>query len=231
MENTETTDHLTIANTWAKIFNDAIGATHIKNFGTGGFFSSYELIKFQKLLREVPEDERPTIAIFYDGYNDALFGFQYGPGSFQKDITLKLQALVEHQNVKIGLYAISKTLSQYSRVWDRTAARLVERLLFPLPEPNPEAVDLDGAVRMYTRNVRIIRATCQVFQVRCLFVLQPLIVTKEPLTPLERDIFNKMEAHPRFGAEGTHFVREFYKQKHFSSQRAVDQSDTTKHEQ
>jgi hypothetical protein len=95
MENTETTDRLTIANTWARIFNDSLGPTHVKNFGTGGYFSSYELIKFQKLLREVPKSELPTMAIFYDGYNDAMNGFQYGPGRLQSDLSLKLQALVE----------------------------------------------------------------------------------------------------------------------------------------
>ncbi len=52
MENTETTDKLSIANTWAKIFNDALGPTHVKNFGSGGFNSTFELVKFQKLLRE-----------------------------------------------------------------------------------------------------------------------------------------------------------------------------------
>lgn len=210
MENTETTDRLTIANTWAKIFNGTLGPTHVKNFGTGGFFSSYELIKFQKLLREVPENELPTIAIFYDGYNDALFGFQYGPGSLQEDLTLKLRALVEQENVKIGTYALSRTFSKYSRLWDRTAARLVESLLFPLPEPNTEAANLEGAVRVYTRNVRMIEATCKAFQVRCFFVLQPLLVTKKPLTQLEQEVLNGLEGHPRFGSEGTQFVLEFY---------------------
>lgn len=104
MANTETTDSLTIANTWARVFTRALGPTHVKNFGTGGFFSSYELIKFQKLLREVPTRERPTISICYDGYNDAEYGFQYGPGSLHKDLSLKLEALVPGRHLVLWTY-------------------------------------------------------------------------------------------------------------------------------
>jgi hypothetical protein len=117
---------------------------------------------------------------------------------------------VEQDNFTTGAYAISQALSHYSKFWDRTAARLVEYLLFPLPEPNAEAADLADAVRIYTSNVRMIQATCQVFEIHCFFVLQPLIVTKKPLSQTEQDVLDKIEAHPRVGPEGTRFVREFY---------------------
>jgi hypothetical protein len=212
MENTETTDSLTIANTWARLFNESLGPTHIKNFGTGGFFSSYELIKFQKLLREVPEDELPTMAIFYDGYNDALFGFQYGPGNLQKDLSLKLQALVEYDNLTTGTYAISRGLARYSRFWERTGARFVEHWLFTLPEPSTATANLEAAVHIYTSNVRMIQATCQLFEIRCYFVLQPLLLTKTPLSQVEQEVLDGLEAHPRFGPEGSQFMRDFYSQ-------------------
>jgi hypothetical protein len=210
MENTETTDSLSIANTWAKVFNNELGPSHVKNFGSGGFNTSYELIKFQKLLREVPQNELPTIAIFYDGYNDALYGFQYGPGSLQKDLSLKLQALVEYDDLKIGTYALSRYLSQYSALWERTAARLVEVILFPLPEPSTDDGNLEGAIRVYTSNLRMIQAICVVYQIQCFFVLQPLVVTKEPLSEMEQEILDSMEAHPRFGSAGSDFIRLFY---------------------
>jgi hypothetical protein len=210
MENTETTDSLTIANTWARLFNEELGPTHVKNFGTGGLFSSYELIKFQKLLREAPEAELPTMAIFYDGYNDALFGFQYGPGSLQKDLSLKLQALVEYDNLAIGAYAVSRGLTRYSKLWERTGARFVEYWLFTLPEPSATPANLDAAVRIYAINVRMIQATCQLFEVRCYFVLQPLLFTKQPLSQIEQEVLDGLEAHLRFGTEGSQFMRDFY---------------------
>ena len=210
MENTETTDELTIANTLARVFNRALGPTHVKNFGTGGFHSSYELIKFQKLLRQVRDSEIPTIAIFYDGYNDAQNGFQYGPGELQKDLSLKLQALVEKRNLITLTYALSSWISNFSALWDRTGARLVESLLFPLPKPRPDAANLLGAVRVYASNVRMIQASCAVFQVRCFFLLQPLLMTKEPLTELEQEVLRNIDSHPRVGPEGIRFVRDFY---------------------
>lgn len=210
MANTETTDSLTIANTWARIFNRELGPTHVKNFGTGSLFSSYELIKFQKLLREVKTDELPTMAIFYDGYNDSVHGFQYGPGSLQKDLSLKLEAFIEHEYLKIWTYSLSEMLERHSEFWERTGARGVEYLLFRLPPPRVDAEILSATVRVYTSNVRMAQATCGLFHVRCFFVLQPLLMTKTPLGPLERGALASLEAHPRFGPEGTRFVREFY---------------------
>lgn len=210
MENTETTDRLTIANTLAKKFNNSLGPTHVKNFGSGGFISSYELIKFQKLLREIPESEHPDLAIFYDGYNDAQYGFQFGPGSLQKDLSLKLQALVEQQHGVMWLYSTSNILTKYSRLWERTGARLVDYLLFPLPEPNPDFNNLRDTIRVYTSNVRMIQAICEAYNVDCFFILQPLIVTKGPLSELEQNVLNQLEAHPRFGVEGSQFMRAFY---------------------
>lgn len=210
MENTETTDRLTIANTLSKRLNESLGPTHVKNFGTGGFFSSYELIKFQSLLRKVPEDEFPDVAIFYDGYNDSLFGFQYGPGSLQKDLSLKLQSLIEHKELSIAIYTASEWISKYSVFWDRSAARLIEYWLYRLPEPDTSSKNLIGSVRVYIRNVKMIKATCDEFQIHCLFILQPLIVTKKPLSELEQEVLNNMEKHPRFGSEGARFIREFY---------------------
>ncbi len=212
MENTETTDRLTIANTWARRFNRALGPTHVKNFGAGSFFSSYELIKFQKLLREVDPGHLPTMAIFYDGYNDTVHGYQYGPGNLQKDLSLKLQAFVEHDYLVVSTYALSELLSKYSRFWERTGAPAVESLLFPLPAPRSGPGFLAATVRVYTSNVSMGLATCEVFRVRCFFVLQPLLMTKTPLSPMEQEALGSLEAHPRFGPEGTRFVREFYRE-------------------
>jgi hypothetical protein len=210
MENTETTDSLTIANAWARVFNAALGPTHVKNFGTGGFFSSYELIKFQKLLRDVPVHERPTLAIFYDGYNDGILGLQYGAGSIQRDLALKLRALVEHEDLVLWAYSSSRMLERRLRLWDLTGARLIEQMLFPLGEPQPDAENLAATVHVYTSNVTMLRATCEALAIRCFFVLQPLIVTKTPLAAVEQQALDELEAHPRFGREGTRFIRAFY---------------------
>jgi hypothetical protein len=208
MENQETTDDLTIANTWAKVFNRTLGPTHVKNFGTGSFFSSYELIKFQKLLREVPESELPTMVIFYDGYNDANHSFLFGAGNMQEDLSLKLQALVERKYLVLWSYASSNMVSKLSRFWEHTGARLVEVTLFPPLAPQGQHNNLEAAVRVYVSNVKMIEATCEAFDIDCFFILQPLIATKSPLTPLEQEALD----NSIIGPEGVLFAQGFYDQ-------------------
>jgi lysophospholipase L1-like esterase len=210
MQNTETTDSLTIANTWAKEFNRSLGPTHVKNFGSGTYFSSYELIKFQKLLRDVPGNEHPTVAIFYDGYTDAYNGYRYGPGRLQTDLSLKLQALVEEDYLVTAAYALSRQLSHYSKFWEQRVDWRVESRLFPLPAPNAQEANLAETVRIYTSNVRMIEATCEAFAIQCFFVLQPMLVTKEPLSQAEQEALFAIEAHPRMGPAAARFIREFY---------------------
>jgi hypothetical protein len=216
MENRETTDTLTIANTLAKEFNESLGPTHVKNFGTVSFFSSLELIKFQKLLREVPDSERPTIAIFYDGYNDAIHGYLFGAGRMQSDLSQKLQALVENRYFVNLLYATSNLIKSVSRIWELTGARLVEVSLFSstcgtpvVPgclRPRDDDANLDAAIRAYISNFRMIHATCREFEIRCFFILQPLIAIKRPLTPFEQKVLDGLKIGPR----GIGFVRKFY---------------------
>ena len=64
MQNTETIDELTIANSLASELNELLEPTHVKNLGEGSLYSSYELIKSQKLLDGVQINEIPTLVIF-----------------------------------------------------------------------------------------------------------------------------------------------------------------------
>ncbi|MCK4788749.1 MAG: hypothetical protein KAV87_33715, partial [Desulfobacteraceae bacterium] len=69
MQNLETIDKFTIANSLAcNLRKSGIKASFL-NFGTGGFQSSLESIKFQDLLRRTSFSERPDVVIFYDGVN------------------------------------------------------------------------------------------------------------------------------------------------------------------
>lgn len=207
MMNTETTDELTIANTLAVEFGKVLGPTHVKNFGEGSFFSSYELIKFQKLLREVPEDEMPTMVLFYDGYNDAHHSFLFGAGNMQRDLSLKLQSLVEGKYLTLWTYALSQKASQLSKLWETTGGRFVQYTLFPPAKTQGSNDNLEAGVRVYLSNVKMIEASCEAYDINCFFILQPLIVTKTPLTPLEQEVL----ANLKIGAGGIDFVRRFYK--------------------
>lgn len=108
--------------------------------------------------------------------------FLYGAGNLQKNLVRKLEALVEG------------------------------RVHFPLGEPNPGDENLAAMIRVYTSNVRMLRATCDVFEVRCFFLHQPLLLAKTPLSGPKQSAFESLKDHPRFGPDGVRFVREFYRQ-------------------
>ena len=93
----------------------------------------------------------------------------------------------------------------------------IERVYLPLGKPDPGNENLAAMIRVYTSNVRMLRATCDAFEVRCSFLLQPLLLTKTPLSGPVQAALGSLEGHPHFGPDGVRFVREFY-QRHVPEQ-------------
>lgn len=90
-----TTDEFTFSNLVAKELNDNYGLNiNSFNFGVNGFGISLELIKFIDLLKKIPVGERPKFVIFYDGYNDSVNSYVFGPEKLQEDINGKFRLLV-----------------------------------------------------------------------------------------------------------------------------------------
>lgn len=204
MQNLETTDELSIANTIAKSF-DAYGLRpRVENFGTQSFHTPLELIRFTHLLAQVPETERPAIAIFYDGFNDARHGYLFGAGRIQYDLGAKIAALVEGQHTKLVLYSASSWLAKLSFAWARVHRGLQKHIWERPASAHPTDENLDRTVKVYVRNVTMIDAVCRSFEIRCFFFLQPLVVTKTPLAPIER------KAYAKIGESRVRFVRNFY---------------------
>ena len=203
MQNLESDDRLTLANQIAAELNQRQTPTRVYNFGSGGFQSSLEIAKFQDLLRRVPQTEWPTTAIFYDGFNEANFGYYFGPAAMQQDISLKMRDLVERDYKRLMIYAGSETLSQYSAFWRTFIRPRVEKKLYGSQE-FPERKHVRRTVDAYATNVRMTVGLCRHLNIRCHFFLQPLVVTKSPLTPLEQATIDSLEK------DLIDFVREFY---------------------
>ncbi len=185
MQDFETTDDLTIANTIAKVLAKRGLKARVENFGVSGFQSSLELVKFTHLLATVPKQERPHIALFYDGFNEAALAAVCGAGAIQCDISAKLSALVERRWATTAAYSISSILAQYSRLW-RMAHYKLEAWLFPPPPSDISDANLARTVSIYAANVGMEDAICASLQIKCFFALQPLVVTKQPLGPIDQ---------------------------------------------
>ncbi|MFQ5508896.1 MAG: hypothetical protein ACE5FN_06120 [Leptospirillia bacterium] len=205
MQNFELPDQRTIANLVARNLQQAGRAAHVVNYGVGTFQSSLELIKFQSLIARNSGYRTPDIAVFYDGYNDADQGYQFGAGVLQQDLRAKLSLLVGRDHGGLLRYGAAMYLSE--------RFRLFELLLFKVLAPasifdgnvyDSSPANLDHAVDIYRTNTDMIRASGKALGIKTLFLLQPLVVTKEGLSDAEQAFVGGLAPARRT------FVRDFY---------------------
>lgn len=193
MQNAETTDDRTIANQVTRRLNASERPTESHNFGMGMFQSSLELIKFESLLRRTPPESRPTIAVFYDGFNDAHLAYTCGAGRMQADLSAKLRLLVEGRSGALARAAAGRGLFGRSRFYRTYLQRWFE------PTGREAGFLADGgddnlrrAADIYLTNVEMLRAICDRLGIRPLFVLQPLVVTKRGRTDDEQAVVDSL---------------------------------------
>jgi hypothetical protein len=179
----------------------------VKNFGVGAFQSSMELIKFQDLLRRVPETRRPTIAIFYDGYNDSSYSYMCGAGNMQRDLSNKLRLLVEKDHKDLLQYVLLSWLAEHSiLIRDYALGRMMPATIYEGFPNDGSKQNLAASVSVYLTNTRFIRAVCREFGIVPLFVLQPIITSKQGLTEFEKTYLDNIERSL------VEFVQSFYEE-------------------
>jgi len=195
MMNIETTDERTIANNAIKELNRSGVRAAGHNFGTGMFQSCLELAKFQEILRRVPRERRPTLVVFYDGFNDPTCGYYFGAGHMQSDVAARLQMLVEHRHwdmVRVGaiegLFENSKFYQQYGR-WLASQRAALAGVGHDASEEN-----LAQTVAIYQTNMEMVRGICRQFHIRPVLVLQPLVPTKHGRTKDEDELYESLKA-------------------------------------
>ncbi|HSH74300.1 MAG TPA: hypothetical protein VLA09_01235 [Longimicrobiales bacterium] len=204
LKNIEAIDELTLANQIVHELNARGVPSRLHNFGVRAFQTSLELIRFQELLRAVPEPERPTTVIFYDGYNDARYGYLSGAGYPQSDFSSKLSDVIEQNHGRLLVYGASQWLSRYSFLWRRLAGPPIEAVLHGGKQPDGSTENLEASVNVYAVNIAVASGICEEFGIRCLFFLQPLLATRSALTPFEEDILATIDPGE------IQFTRDFY---------------------
>jgi hypothetical protein len=183
-------DELTIANWLGKALTTRFGKVTIVNFGMGGFASTQEKVKFIDLLSRVPVTERPKLVVFYDGYNDPGQSYTFGPGNMQEDLNGKLKLIVEGRTGPLAKLFLSRGIQDYSAFWRQNIAPRVEAAFLQemITHRSPTPVDPSPAVEMYLHNAQVIKAVAEQFNIQPLFLLQPMIFTKQPLSKGEEDV-------------------------------------------
>lgn len=173
----------------------------VVNFGEAAFNSSLERIKFEEMLKVVSKKEVPNYAIFYDGYNDGYTIYTTGPGKFQGHLSRKIEAMVKLENKKLFLYGFSNILSEYSYLWKKYKHPQIEQVFGTCGTTKNEAVE--KAVDYYYNNTRMIEGICNIYGIKPVFLLQPMIFTKNNLTNFEKKILAKIpsleiETHKKY---------------------------------
>ncbi|MDI6742769.1 MAG: SGNH/GDSL hydrolase family protein [Smithella sp.] len=188
IQNMETTDELSIANQIAVSLKNSGRSAAVVNFGVGGFQSSLESIKFQELLRQVPAAERPQVVVFYDGFNDAGVATRLRAGSYQNDLVMKIETLVEGHHGKMFFYSLGNLVGRISVYWRNRLAFKYADALFGGKYIKYDRDNMIKGVEIYETNSRIIRGVCREFGIKPVFLLQPMIFTKADLTEFEKSI-------------------------------------------
>ena len=205
MQNLETIDKLTIANSLAYNLKKSGIKASVFNFGVGSFQSSLESIKFQDLLRRTSFSERPNFVIFYDGNNDAGHSYLYGAGNLQNDLSQKMEALVTENRPKLLVYFVSSIFSRFSYFWKDYVKRRIDAVLFRNPGPYNNKQNLVKGVEMYVNNTRMIRSICKEFHIKPVFILQPVIFSKRNPTSFEISVVKSSDQ------QELKFMEKFYK--------------------
>ncbi|MEW6304371.1 MAG: SGNH/GDSL hydrolase family protein [Verrucomicrobiota bacterium] len=204
LQNSDAPDDLTLANVVAAKLKEAGISACVRNFGVSTFQSSMELTKFADLLRRVPPEEQPTLVVFYDGFNDSAHGYRSGAGNFQRDLSQKLEDLVARQPGRLLVYLASESVAKHSVFWERVIAWRINWRLFARPLADSSQPNRKQAVSIYLHNQRMLRAICREYAIHCLFVLQPMIFTKQPLHAQEQEILDNTPG------DLAKFTKEFY---------------------
>jgi len=202
MVNLTASDELTIVNQAAKRLRErGVRATTI-NLGMGGFSSNQEMIKFVDMLRRVDINERPKVAVFYDGYNDSAHARAFGVGNMPEDFAARFQLVIERPD-KLWLSNMSSTIGAHSRFWRKFGMPLVQRWYDRAVNSHrpPPPTDPGPAVEMYLQNAEIIRAVARQFGIRSLFVMQPMIFTKATPSDFEKDVLRDVVYRDKAAAE------------------------------
>ena len=186
------------ANTIPSILSRVLTLEHglnveVINFGETGYVSTQETIM---LLRELQHKNMPDLVIFYDGANDTFSTFQNDgvarlPSNEQnreREFNL-LRPNMKKRLYKETLYLTITTSATYT-VLRSVLRRLLGKDLLSLtksPSPRSPPNQIGSKVaRIYAWNVRFVERIGKAYGFKALFYWQPIITTKDRLSPYEQ---------------------------------------------
>lgn len=173
----------------------------VRNLGMLNYGIAQERILFEEMLRR---NERPAIAIFYDGANDAET--RAGIAGYPNEYPMIRDILEDREGPEFLVSRLERSPWKGLSLLDWLINRWHRSRVEPPPAPNPfraEAFDEDDegpfvadVLDAYRHHVRLIRMVCREFGVACFFVWQPLACYKTRLTEAEMSSIGEARCGP-----------------------------------
>lgn len=173
----------------------------ITNFGEGGVVLTQELID---LILQLRAGERPSVVVFYDGYNDIAAAMNDGRAGHTKGEDERARDF-EAGN---SLFAWRHDAATEMRAFDELAKIAGSRFLLlqhfaPLRQPEHSSVRVsndslvDAVIRNYAGTVEIIRALEKEYGFTAFYAWMPMLdPTQKHMSPFEAQLARQMSDDP-----------------------------------
>jgi lysophospholipase L1-like esterase len=195
-----TADNDTIPSNLSRLLNEHGFNVEVTNFGESGYVSTQEIVV---LLRQLQNDKVPDLAIFYDGSNDTFSTFQNRgvAGLPQNESNREREFNLLRPSMKRRLYTeafrAALTSTATYQVLTGMARRITRRDVFSQEEAllasNSESQLASDVARIYSWNMRFVKALGEIYGFRALFYWQPNILTKHQLTSYEQQVQSEVK--------------------------------------
>ncbi len=166
---------------------------------------------------------RPSIVVFYDGWNDASYlnglitryGDEYKQGRTRRSYSimehcseaLSIQRMAKH-TIFLILFKLLDWFYPYidNRIYDQIKSSVMHLTTAHLFDPPYSLYTFhEKSLAVYAHNIFCANALCQAYGVKFMHILQPLLATgQKPLTDFESQILSNQDSHE------VQLYREFY---------------------
>ncbi len=192
-------DEQTIPSHLASLLAERGHQVRIVNLGESGYVSTQEYLTFLLRLRE---HEPPDVAIFYDGVNDTYAAYQNGVAGWPQNETHRREEFNLLQEPEKVLPFAANWLLTTNSVGISRFARSIRRRFTGKNQPSwlPPQLPEEGlqglaaeVVEVYARNRRLIQLLAEEHGSQVLAYWQPVLFTKQRMSPHERKMAEKFE--------------------------------------
>lgn len=181
-------DDFTVPSHLAKLLAARGAAAKVTNWGQPGWNSTQDMIQF---IEHIHEGKIPDIAVFYGGAADAgslrVTGIVGDPANVANRLR-EFNLVSGHRNAALAAETVRAYFPRLLRRADEFADFLglvPEKPDRPFPEADIPA-RTDQVIRLYADNVAAVRRFAAAHGVKVLFVWQPLVYSKDHLSPHEK---------------------------------------------